>query len=279
MKKPKTRLSLYDEVESNSLPGDRVAPEKPVILAGPCPGILHKVRYRRHNMDTETRKTLREFCKKRTQIHRRLKNAAMPSTNTKKLFESDKSLEGAARSLERNDIKLIAVAHILARAIKERQLHEMIIADHKDSAYRQREAERAYARLQKRLKNRIWGEINKLNISWGVNKEDILGHIKSEVRVEKLFQKTTLGKVFEERAKKEMASRIKSRWTKSFGDNSPDIYLNNFCLRMIELYEGKGISLNASYIKIIADLINAFSVSPKKQTYHTIHNRISRLTQ
>lgn len=230
-------------------------------------------------MDAKTRQGLRDFCIKRTQIHRRLKNASLLSTSEGKQPEPDKALENAAKALKKNNVKLVAVAHIIARAIHERQIHENIAKEHKERVYEQREAKKEYARLRERLKNKVWRELNRLDMPLDFSKDDVINRMKSEERIKKLFQTPALGRLFEAWSKKDSAAWRKKRWTKSAADNPPTVYLNNFCLRMIALYEEKDITLDSKYVTIIADLINAFTLSPKKQTYHTVHNRISRLTK
>lgn len=222
---------------------------------------------------------LYQFRKYRKGVYRRLENAARQSTDKEKAKEADKALEGAARSLKRENIELIAVAHIVARAAQEQQIHESIVSESKTSVYREQEAKREYARLIERLKNKFWRELNRLDVSFNFNKDDILNSLKPEERLQRLFRSPALGRWAKARSHKEIALIRKKRWTKSDSDNQPVVYLNNFCLRMISIYEEKNIPLNKKHITIIADLINAFSLSPNKQTYRTIFNRISNLSR
>lgn len=95
-------------------------------------------------MDDKSRQDLRKFCKRRTEIHRRLKNAGLPSTNKQKKPDSDKTLPATARSLQRKGIKLIEVTHIISRAEQERQIHDSIIKRHKANTSKKRESQKAY---------------------------------------------------------------------------------------------------------------------------------------
>lgn len=230
-------------------------------------------------MNTETRHQLREFGKRRTQIHRQLKKAAAPVTNEIKGQKTDEALQNAVKILKENNIKLVAVAHIIARAIQDRQIHENIVTEHKERVNKQKEAEKEYARLRERVKNKIWQELNRLDVPFDFYKDDVIDHMKSEEKIKKLFRHPALGKLFETWSKKNEAAWRKRRWTKSDSDNPPIVYLNNFCLRIISLYEEHDMPLNRTSITVIEDLINAFSLSSKKQTYHTVHNRIVRLTR
>jgi len=227
--------------------------------------------------DRETLLKQRPFFKRRAAVYRRLANAARASNLPRKKKENYKPLEQAAKKFKRSNIAFLDVAHLIAYAEEGKRIHDKIVEDHKEKRKRYREEKKAYQRKAQRTRDRLLRDYNQFSDLPRVDKDTVTSLISSEHKIEKFFSPKVLGPYFQAVIEKEGAELVKANYAQDEkADNPPKKYMNKFCSQINDLLTIHG---RPNDYQLIADLANAFSLSSRKQSYHTIHSRISSLNK
>jgi hypothetical protein len=206
-------------------------------------------------MDEKLKKQLQEFCRLRTILHRRLKNAALPSTR-RIMSERNKDLIKAVTRMKMHGLNLLYVAHIIATALREFQAHKERI-----------DREVQNRREVKESRNLLRDKLGRFK-----QKFPTTGNLVSYVDQAKGNPKDPLGRYYKALNKKDHEIWVRTKLQGKHTDKPIEMHLNKLCIDLGKLFPDEKPDYS-----LIADLCNIFELSSKKQTYRHIHNRLQRL--
>lgn len=197
--------------------------------------------------------------KRRVEIFKELRKASRAKTPHIKnqLPQGKIDLIKATHTLKERGIKLFWVACYIEEAERGRRDHADLISRSGEAAKLEKHTKRLFHEKFKRLTDKFPGTDSLLEL--------YLAQAKNNPN-------DPAARWFKASAKKTEIQAIRTRLQRGRKTDKPiERHIEKFCKQMNQLFGGE------PDFRAIANLCNAFQLSDKIQTYHTVHNRLKKL--